>query len=86
MARPQQKILLTHNDEDYFVDIISSEGLWVIVYKSQPINLRRKFWILNGTTHKYMKTAYPNHAHAYRTAAKLNKIFNTDEFTVVKVL
>ena len=86
MSRPQQQILLTNNDQDHFVDIISSLGLWAVVYKSQPINLRRRFWILSGITHKYMKTAYPNHAHAYRTAQRLNKIFNTDEFTVVKVL
>ena len=85
MARPQQQILLSSQGDEH-IDIIASAGLWAVLYQEQPINIRKKLWIVRGETHKYMKTTYPNEAHAHRTAERMNKLFITDKFTVRKIL
>lgn len=86
MARPQQEILLTIDTGDDYMDIIASTGLWAVVYQDKPINARRRLWILKGETHKYLKMVYPNPAHAYRLADKLNMKFNTKLFAVKQIL
>ena len=82
MARPQQEILLTQDN----TDVIQSNGLWAVLYRNKPINIRRQVWHMYGPTYKYIKVVFPNPAHAYRLRDRLNKDFFCDDFTVKQIL
>ena len=87
MARPGATILLSRQLDDFSgIDILESEGIWAVLYKEQPINLKTKYWSERGELKKYLRVVYPNAKPAENLAAKLNKDFFTSEFTVVKIL
>ena len=85
MARPQQEILLSIQDDEHLT-VIDSQGLWAVLYKNKPVNIRKTHWIVGGESYKYFKMVYPNPAGAYRLADKLNATFNCSDFTAVKIL
>lgn len=87
MARPGAEIINSIQIDDFFgIDIIEAQGQWIVVYKDQPINIRRRNWSVSGEKPKYIRTSYPSAAPANNLAAKLNKYFITDEFTVKKII
>ena len=87
MARPGATILLSTQVDDFnSVEVLSAQGLWAVLYKQQPINLKTQHWSERGELKKYLKVVYPNRAPADNLAKKLNKDFYTTEFTVVKIL
>ena len=87
MARPGATILLSTQVDDFnSVEVLSAQGLWAVLYKQQPINLKTQHWSERGELKKYLKVVYPNQAPADNLAKKLNKDFYTTEFTVVKIL
>ena len=87
MARPSAEILLSIQLDDFTgIDVLTAEGMYAVLYKEQPINLKTKYWTERGEVKKYLRTTYPNRSPADNLAAKLNKDFFTTEFTVVKIL
>jgi hypothetical protein len=87
MARPRATILLsTHIDDFNSVEVLAAEGLYAVLYKDKPINLKTETWTERGELKKYVRTTYSNQAPADNLAKKLNRDFFTDEFTVVKIL
>jgi hypothetical protein len=87
MARPSATILLSTNLDDFNnLEVLSADSLYTVVYKDKPINIKNKYWSARGEFNKYTKTTYPNKKSADNLAAKLNKLFFTDEFTVKKIL
>jgi len=87
MSRPSAKILLSTQFSDHLsLEVLAATALYAVLYKSQPINLKQKYWNASGELIKYPKTAFPNQAPANNLAAKLNKEFFTEDFTVVKIL
>ena len=87
MARPPATILLSRQLDDFTgCDILSAQGLWAVLYRQQPINLKTRYWSERGEISKYLKVVYPNAAPAENLAEKLNRDFFTDEFTVAKIL
>lgn len=85
MARPQQEILLSIQEDEHLC-VIDSQGLWAVLYKNKPVNIRKTHWIISGESYKYYKMVYPNPSGAYRLCDKLNQSFNCDDFTVNKIL
>ena len=87
MARPSATILLSTQLDDFnSIEVLSAQGLWAVLYKQQPINLKTLHWTERGELKKYLKVVYPNAAPAENLAKKLNRDFFTTEFTVVKIL
>ena len=87
MARPGATILLSRQLDDFnSVEVLSAPGLYAVLYKDQPFNLKTEHWTERGELKKYLKVVYPNLAPAENLAKKLNRDFFTDEFTVAKIL
>jgi hypothetical protein len=87
MARPSPRVILTTQIDDYNqMDILAADGIWTVLYKQRPINVRTVISQLEGLSNKYAKVTYPSPAPAAILAKKLNERFNTKDFTVVKIL
>lgn len=86
MSRPKPKVLLEHSATDKFKieQILESEAIWAVFYKNQPFNLKSGSMFSNPGP-KYKKVSFSNPGHARNLAKKLNKLFKTDDFTVVKL-
>jgi hypothetical protein len=87
MARPPATILLSRQLDDFNgVEVLDAQGLYAVLYKDLPFNLKTESWTERGQLKKYVRTTYPNKKPAENLAAKLNKDFFTTEFSVVKIL
>ena len=87
MARPSATILLSTQLDDFnSIEVLNAQGLYAVLYKDLPINLKTESWTERGQLKKYVRTTYPNKKPAENLAAKLNKDFFTEDFSVVKIL
>jgi len=85
MSRPKPDVILEYvNKQNYKSEqIISSEGIWAVYYDNKPINLKSANMLVSYPGPKYKKTSFSNPGHAINLAKKLNKLFNTQQFSVV---
>lgn len=86
MSRPKPVILLEYLDRKLFrvEQILESEAIWAVYYQGRPFNLRSGSTVSSYPCPKYKKVSFSNPGHAFGLARKLNKLFNTTDFTVVK--
>lgn len=84
MSRPKPVLLLEYIDKQTFkVDqILLADSIWAVFYQNKPINLKSD---ANGLDPKYKKVSFSNPAHAINLAEKLNKMFQTTDFSVYKL-
>jgi|TARA_B100000900_G_scaffold305721_1_gene264348 hypothetical protein len=87
MSRPKPTILLENvNKSDYKSEqVLAAEAIWAVFYKNKPFNLKSSNLLNNYPGPKYKKVSFSNPGHAFNLAKKLNTMFNTEEFTVVKL-
>ena len=87
MSRPKPKVLLEYaNKESFKIEqILESEAIWAVFYKDQPFNLKSGSMVASYPGPKYKKVSFSNPGHAHNLAKKLNKLFKTTDFTVVKL-
>jgi hypothetical protein len=87
MSRPKPTILLEYaNKENYKVEqILESEAIWAVFYKTDPFNLKSGSLVSNYPGPKYKKVSFSNPGHARNLAKKLNKLFKTSDFKVYKL-
>lgn len=87
MSRPKPKILLEiTNKRSYKTDqVLEADAIWAVFYKDAPINLKTTGMITGQLGPKYKKVSFSNAGHAFNLAEKLNKTFNTTEFSVYKL-
>jgi len=87
MARPGATTLLSRQLDDFNgIEVLDAQGLYAVLYKNKPINLKTETWTERGQLKKYVRTTYPSKKPAENLAAKLNKDFFTNDFSVVKIL
>jgi hypothetical protein len=87
MVRPSAKTIIKTEVTDYLgVDILEAQGLYAVLYKEQPINIRQRSWTAAGEMTKYPKIVYPSLAAANNLAKKLNLQFNCADFTAKKII
>ncbi len=88
MSRPKPDILMEFVDSKTYKSeqILQAEAIWAVFYKDQPFNLKSQNKLTNYPGPKYKKTSFSNPGHALNLAKKLNSMFKTDEFTVVKLV
>lgn len=87
MSRPKPKVLLEHiNKKNFKTDqILEAEAIWAVFYKGQPFNLKSQNSFSSYSGSKYKKVSFSNPGHAHNLAKKLNSLFNTSDFVVVKL-
>ena len=87
MARPGATILLSRHLDDFnSTEVLDAQGLYAVLYKDKPINLKTESWNERGQLKKYVRTTYPNKKPAENLAKKLNRDFFTEDFTVKKII
>lgn len=87
MSRPKPSIILEYvNKKNFKMDqILDSEAIWAVFYKNKPFNLKSSSAVSSYPGPKYKKTSFSNPGHAINLAKKLNQMFKTEDFTVVKL-
>ena len=88
MARPKPKILMEFTDPKSYrsEQILAADAIYAVFHDSKPINLRSLNSLVNFPGPKYKKVSFSNSGHAFNLAEKLNKMFNTDDFKVYKLI
>jgi hypothetical protein len=87
MSRPKPDILLESiNKQTYKAEqILSADAIYSVFYKEKPINLRVLNKLVSYPGPKYKKVSFSNSGHAFNLADRLNKLFNTEDFQVIKL-
>jgi hypothetical protein len=87
MSRPKPTVLLEYiNKKSYRSEqILEAEAIWAVFYQNKPFNLKSANALVNYPGPKYKKTSFSNPGHAHNLAKKLNTMFNSQEFSVVKL-
>lgn len=87
MSRPKPDVLLEYTNKSTYKteQVLASEGIWSVFLKGQPINLKSFNSLVGYPGPKYKKVSFSNQGHAFNLAKKLNKLFKTSDFTVVKL-
>ena len=87
MSRPKPTILLECvNKQTYKAEqVLLATAIYSVFYNDSPINLRTLHTLVSYPGPKYKKVSFSNPGHAFNLAQRLNKIFTTDEFKVVKL-
>lgn len=87
MSRPKPTVLLEYtNNATYKCEqVLDAEAIWAVFYKNKPFNLKSSSALTNYPGPKYKKTSFSNPGHALNLARKLNELFKTEEFSVVKL-
>jgi len=88
MARPKPTILMEFTDPKSFrsEQLLAAEAIYAVFHENKPINLRSLNSLTNYPGPKYKKVSFSNSGHAFNLADRLNKKFNTELFTVVRLL
>jgi hypothetical protein len=88
LSRPKPKILLEiTNKKTYKTEqVLEAEAIWAVFYKDCPINLKTGSIVAQQLGPKYKKISFSNSGHAYNLAEKLNKMFDTNDFSVYKLV
>ena len=82
MARPKPRIICSHQDGDIQVEVCSADAVYAVLYRGQPIALRKHNPDLKYLGFKYGKSMFPHPGHAFLLARKLNLAHDTTDFTV----
>lgn len=87
MSRPKPTVLLEAiNKHSYKAEqVLSADAIYSVFYRSEPINLRTLNTLVSYPGPKYKKVSFSNPGHAFNLAERLNKIFSTTEFVVVRL-
>lgn len=87
MSRPKPKVILEHHDTTNYKteQVLAAANVYSVFFQGAPINLRTMHSYLNYPGPKYKKTSFSNPGHAFNLAERLNTLFNTDEFCVVRL-
>lgn len=87
MSRPKPNILLEYVDSKTYraEQVLEADSIWAVFYKNKAFNLKSSNALTNYPGPKYKKTSFSNPGHAFNLAEKLNKMFSTQDFTVVKL-
>ena len=87
MSRPKPTVLLEHIDKKTYKSdqVLKAEAIWAVFFQGAPFNLKTQNSLTSFPGPKYKKVSFSNPGHAHNLAKKLNELFNSKEFTVVKL-
>ena len=87
MSRPKPDIILEHvNKKTYRSEqVLKADAIWAVFYENKPFNLKSSNVLTNYPGPKYKKVSFSNPGHAHNLAKKLNDLFTSTDFTVVRL-
>jgi hypothetical protein len=87
MSRPKPRVLLEVTSKKTYKteQVLEAEAIWAVFHQDKPINLKTTSLVAQQLGPKYKKVSFSNSGHAINLAEKLNKQFNTTEFSVFKL-
>ena len=87
MSRPKPTVLLEAvNKHTYKSEqVLNAEAMYSVFYKGQPINLRTLNTLVSYPGPKYKKVSFSNSGHAFNLAERLNKLFQSTDFQVIRL-
>jgi len=87
MSRPKPKVILEVTNKKNFKteQVLDADAIWAVFYQDHPINLKTSSVIAQQMGPKYKKVSFSNSGHAFNLAEKLNKLFNSADFSVYKL-
>lgn len=87
MSRPKPTVILEVSNKKTFKieQVLESEAIWAVFYQGRPVNLKTSSLVASYPGPKYKKVSFSNPGHAHNLAKKLNRMFNSKEFEVVKL-
>ncbi|MAV94175.1 MAG: hypothetical protein CMA31_00635 [Euryarchaeota archaeon] len=87
MSRPKPDIILENvNKKTYRSEqVLKADAIWAVFFKDKPFNLKSSNVLTNYPGPKYKKVSFSNPGHAHNLAKKLNDLFNSTDFTVVRL-
>lgn len=87
MSRPKPLVLVEYVDKKTYKSeqVLKAEAIWAVFYQNEPFNLKSANMLTNYPGPKYKKVSFSNPGHAHNLAKKLNEMFKTEDFTVVKL-
>lgn len=87
MSRPRPTILLEYTEPKTYKSeqVLKSEAIYAVFFDGKPINLRTVNKLVDYPGPKYRKSSFSNSGHAFNLCEKLNKMFKSDKFSVVKL-
>lgn len=86
MSRPTPRILTQQRlgKTDWEIRIQAGDGFWCVMYQDQPINIVKDYYYADRK--KYMRNGFAHEGHAVNLARKLNAQFDTQDFTVKRLI
>ena len=87
MSRPKPSVLLSFTDHRSYKaeQVLAAAAIYAVFYDGAPINLRSLHTLLDHPGPKYKKVSFSNSGHAFNLAERLNKLFKTSKFSVVRL-
>ena len=87
MSRPKPNIILENIDKKTYKSeqILEADAIWAVFYQNKPFNLKSQNSLIGYPSVKYKKVSFSNQGHAINLCKKLNTLFKTQEFSVVKM-
>lgn len=87
MSRPKPTVLLEAVNKNTYKSeqVLSADAIYSVFLNDAPINLRTLNTLVSYPGPKYKKVSFSNPGHAFNLAERLNKIFGTKEFKVVRL-
>ena len=87
MSRPKPRVLLEVTSKKTYKteQVLEAEAIWAVFHQDTPINLKTTSLVAQQLGPKYKKVSFSNSGHAINLAEKLNKQFNTTDFSVFKL-
>ena len=88
MSRPKPNVILEYiNKNTYKAEqVLEAEAIWAVFHDGKPFNLKSSNALTNYPGPKYKKVSFSNPGHAHNLAKKLDDLFYTDKFFVVKLV
>lgn len=86
MARPKPTILCSYDGAVQSIDILKTDSIWAVTHLGEIVSLRYRLHGVNGEIRKYPKTQFPTKAAALNAARRLNTVFDTDAFSISRVI
>lgn len=93
MSRPKPNVLLEFphpakgkgKAEPKTEEVLEADAIYSVFYNKKPINLRTRPTYSDEPGPKYQKVSFSNPGHAFNLAERLNKLFKTTKFEVVRL-
>jgi hypothetical protein len=87
MSRPKPVVITEYVNKKTLKSeqILEADAIWAVFYQGKPFNLKSTNQLGSYQGSKYKKVSFSNPGHALNLAKKLNSLFKTDDFKVVKL-